>query len=147
MVVPLKNIYKDIYQLDIYQQVLIPQNNSNSCASFFDFYSYIENEEFPARLFGKKDSFGFDFIRMTFYCSNITTKMLHGRTGVELLRISSITSKIEHLPRKCKRLFCRTLKQNGQKSTIIFYLANMIQRHQEVFIKCNESLAEKKCKP
>ena len=143
MAVPLKNIYKDIYELDIYQQVLIPQNNSNSCASFLDFNIYIENGEFHTRLFDKRDTFSFDFIRMQFYCSNIPSKMFYGRTGAEFLRISRLTSKIEHLSRNCKQLYSRILKQNGQKSTIKFSLAKMIQRHQEVFIKYNESINEK----
>ena len=133
MGVPLKNIYKNIYQLDIYQQILIPQNNSNSCASFLDFYIYIENGEFNSRLFDKRDNFGFDFIRMPFYCSNIPSKMFYGRTEAEFLRISRVTSKIERNSRNCKQLFNQILKQNGQKSTIKISSAKMIQRHQEFY--------------
>ena len=80
---------------------------------------------------------------MLFYCSNISSKMFYGRTGAEFLRISRVTSKIEHLSRNCKQLYSRILKENGQKSTIKFSLAKMIQRHQEVFIKYNESINDK----
>ena len=45
------------------------ENNSNYCASFLDIYIYIENGEFHTRLYDKQDNFGFDNVRMPFYCS------------------------------------------------------------------------------
>ena len=71
----------DAYQLDIHQQVLIPQNNSNSCACFLDLYIYIQNREFHTRLFDKRVNISFNFIRMASYWSNIPRKMFYERTG------------------------------------------------------------------
>ena len=66
--------------------------------------------------------------------------MFYGSIGVEFLRISRATSKIEDLTRNCKQLLNRMLKQNGQMRRI--KLIKMIQRHQEVFIKYNKSIEE-----
>ena len=67
--------YKDIYLTEL---ELNKENISNSCASFLDLYIYIENGEFHTRLFDKRDNFGFDIVRMPFYCSNIPGKMFYG---------------------------------------------------------------------
>ena len=131
--------YKDIYPIELELQ---KENNSNSCASFLDFYIYIENGEFHTRLFDKRDNFGFDIVRMPFYCSNVPSKMLYGSIGAGYLRIYRATSKIEDLTRNCKQLLSRMLKQNGQMRRIKFSLIKMIQRHQEVFIKYNKSIEE-----
>ena len=50
----------------------------NSCGSFLDLYVYIENGEFHSRLFDKRDKFGFDIVRMPFYCSNVPVKCSMG---------------------------------------------------------------------
>ena len=131
--------YKDIYPTEL---ELKKENNSNSCASFLDLYIYIENGEFHTRLFDKRDNFGFDIVRMPFYCSNVPSKMFYGSIGAEFLRISRATSKIEDLTRNCKQLLSRMLKQNGQMRRIKFSLIKMIQRHREVFIKYNKSIEE-----
>ena len=68
--------------------------------------------------------------------------MFYGSTGVEFLRISRSTSKIEDLTRNCKQLLSRMLKQNGQMRRIKFSLIKKIQRHQEVFTKYNKSTEE-----
>ena len=131
--------YKDIYPTEL---ELKKENNSNSCASFLDLYIYIENGEFHTRLFDKRDNFGFDIVRMPFYCSNVPSKMFYGSIGAEFLRISRATSKIEDLSRNCKQLLSRMLKQNGQMRRIKFSLIKMIERHQEIFIKYNKSIEE-----
>ena len=89
--------YKDIYPTEL---ELKKENNSNSCASFLDLYIYTENGEFHTRLFGKRDNFGFDIVRMPFYCSNVPSKMFYGSIGAEFLRISRTTTKIKDLTRK-----------------------------------------------
>ena len=61
-----------------------------------------------------QDNFGFDIVRMPFYCSNIPSKMFYGSIGAEFLKISRATSKVEDLSRTCKQLLSRMLKQNGQ---------------------------------
>ena len=94
------------------------------------------------RLLDKRNNFGFDIVRMPFYCSNVSSKMFYGSIGAEFLRISRATSKIEDLTRNCKQLLSRMLKQNGQMRRIKFSLIKMIQRHQEVFIKYNRSIEE-----
>ena len=38
----------------------------------------IENGEFHTRLFDKQDNFGFDIVRMQFYCSNVPAKCSMG---------------------------------------------------------------------
>ena len=129
--------YQDIYPTEL---ELKKKNNSNSSASFLDLYIYIENGEFHTRLFDKRDKIGFDIVRIPFYCSNVPSKMFYGSIGVEILRISRTTSKIEDLTRNCKWLLSRTLKQNGQISRIKFSLIKMIQRHKEIFIKYNKSV-------
>ena len=131
--------YKDIYPTEL---ELRKENNSNSCASFLDLYIYIENGEFHTRLFDKRDNCGFDIVRMSFYCSNVPSKMFYGSIGAEFLRISRATSKIEELTHNCKQLLSRMLKRNGQMTRIKFSLIKMIQRHQEVFIKYNKSTEE-----
>ena len=68
--------------------------------------------------------------------------MCCGSIGVEFLRISRATSKTEDLSLTCKQLLSRLLKQNGQARRIKFSLINMIQQHQEVFIKYNISNEE-----
>ena len=131
--------YKDIYPTEL---ELKKENNSNSCASFLDLYIYIENGEFHSRLFDKRDNFGFDIVRMPFYCPNVPRKMFYGSIGAEFLRISRATSKIEDLTRNCKQLLSRMLKQNKQMRRIKFSLIKMIQRHQDVFIQYNKSTEE-----
>ena len=131
--------YQDIYPTELN---LKKENNSNSCASFLDLYIYIENGEFHTRLFDKRDNFGFDIVRMPFYCSNVPSKMFYGSIGAEFLRVSRVTSKIEDLSHNCKLLLSRMLKENKQMRTITFSLIKMIQRHQEVFIKYNKSIEE-----
>ena len=131
--------YKDIYPTEL---ELNKENNSNSCASFLDLYIYIDKGEFHTRLFDKRDNFGFDTVRMPFYCSNVPSKMFYGSIGAEFLRISRATSKIEDLTHNCKQLLSRMLKQNGQMRRIKLSLIKMIQRHQEVFIKYNKSIEE-----
>ena len=111
------------------------ENNSISCASFLDLYICIESGEFHTRLFDKWDNFGFDIVRMPFYCFNDPSKMFYGSTPAEFLKISRATSKIEDLSHNCKQLLSRMLKQNGQMRRIKFSLIKMIQRHQKVFIK------------
>ena len=101
-------------------------------------YIYIENGEFHTKLFDKRDNFGFDIVRMPFYCSNIPSKMFYGSIRAEFLRISRATSKIEDLSHAYKQLLNRMLRQNRQMRIIKFSLIKMIQRHQEVFIKHNE---------
>ena len=68
--------------------------------------------------------------------------MCCGSIGVEFLRISRATSKTDDLSLTCKQLLSRLLKQNGQARRIKFSLINMIQQHQEVFIKYNISNEE-----
>ena len=68
--------------------------------------------------------------------------MFYGSIGVEFLRISRATSKIEDLTRNCKQLLSRMLKQNGQMRRIKFSLIKMIQWLQEVSIKYNKSIKE-----
>ena len=95
------------------------KNNTNSCAFFLDIYIYIENGEFYARLFDKQDNFGFDIVKMPFYCSDISSKMFYGSIGAEFLRISRTTSKIEDLSRNCKQLLSRMLKQNEENQIFL----------------------------
>ena len=130
--------YKDIYPTEL---ELKKENNSNSCASFLDLYIYIGNGEFHTRLFDKRDNFGFDIVKMPFYCSNVPSKMFYGSIGAEFLRISRATSKIEDLTRNYQ-LLSRMLKQNGQMRRIKFSLIKMIQQHQEVLSKYNKSVEE-----
>ena len=54
------------------------ENNSNSWASFLNIYIYIENRESHTKLFDKQDNFGFDIVRMLFYCSNAPRKCSMG---------------------------------------------------------------------
>ena len=113
-----ENHYKDIYPTEL---KLKKENNSNSCASF-DIYIYIENGESHTKLFDKRDNFGFNIVRMPFYCSRVPNKMFYGSIGAEFLRISRGTSKIEDLSRTCKHLLSRMLKQNRQMRRIKFSL-------------------------
>ena len=73
------------------------ENNSNSCASFLDIYICID----------KQDNFGFDIVRMPFYCSNVLSKSFYGRIEAEFHRISRATSKTEDLSRTCKQFLSR----------------------------------------
>ena len=66
--------------------------------------------------------------------------MFYGNIGAELLRISRGTSKTDYLFRNCKQLLSRMLKQNGHMKRIKFFLTEIIQLHQEVFIKYNKSI-------
>ena len=131
--------YKDIYSTEL---ELNRENNSSSCASYLEICICIENGEFHTKLFGKRDSFAFDIVRMPFYCPNVPNKIFYGSTGVEFLRISIATSKTEDLFRTCTQLLSRMLKQNEQMKRIKFSLIKMFERHQEVFIKYNKSIEE-----
>ena len=111
--------YKAIYPTEL---ELKKENKSNSCTSFLDIYFYIENGEFHAKLFDKQDNFGFDIVRMPFYCSNLPSKIFYGSIGAEFLRISRATSKIEDLSRTFKHLLSGMLKENGQMRYTILYL-------------------------
>ena len=111
--------YKAIYPTEL---ELKKENKSNSCTSFLDIYIYIENGEFHAKLFDKQDNFGFDIVRMPFYCSNLPSKIFYGSIGAEFLRISRATSKIEDLSRTFKHLLSGMLKENGQMRYTILYL-------------------------
>ena len=70
-------------------------------------------------------NFGFDIVRMPFYCSNVPSKMFYGSIEAEFLRISIPTSKIEDLSHTCKQFVSRMLKQNGQMRRIKFSLVKM----------------------
>ena len=102
--------YKDIYPTELELQ---KENDSNSCASFLDLYIYIKNEEFYTRLFDKRNNFGFDIVRMPFYCSTFPSKMFYRSMsiGAEFRIISRAFSKIEDLSRNCKKSSSRTLKK------------------------------------
>ena len=99
--------YKDIYPQEV---ELKKENDNNSFASFLDIYSYIENEDFHTKSFDKRDSFGLNIVTVPFYCPNICSKMFYGSTGVEFLRISRATSKIENLSCTCKQLLIQMLR-------------------------------------
>ena len=45
-----------------------------------------ENGEFHTRLFDKQDNFGFEIVKMPFYCSNIPSKIFYGSIGQSLLK-------------------------------------------------------------
>ena len=102
--------YKDIYPTELEPK---KENDSSCCASFLNLYMYIENGEFHTKLFDKQDNFGFDIVRVPFYCPNVPSKMFYGSTGAEFLRISRATSKTEDLSHNCKQLLSQMLKQNG----------------------------------
>ena len=123
--------YKDIYPTEL---ELKKENNSNSCASFFDIYIYIENGEFHTKVFDKRDNFVFDIVGMPFYCSNVPSKMFYGNTGAEFPRSSRAASKIKDLYRTSKQLLSRFSKQNGKMRTIKFSLIKMIQHHQNLVL-------------
>ena len=103
--------YKNICPTEL---ELKKENNSISCTSFLDLYIYVENGEFHTRLYGKRDNFGFDIVRMPFYCSNIPSKIFYGKIGEEFLRISRATSKIENISGNCKQLLCQMLNKMGK---------------------------------
>ena len=92
--------YKDIYPTELE----LKKENSNFCTSFLHIYIYIENGELHTKFFDKRDNLGFDIVRMSFYCSNVPSKMFYGSIGAEFLRISRATSKNEDLSRTCKQL-------------------------------------------
>ena len=100
------------------------ENNSNSCASFLDIYICIENGEFHTNLFGKRENFDFNIVRIPFYCSNVASKTLHGSIGAEFLRVSRATSKIEYLSRTCKQLLSRMLKNGANEKKQILLNKN-----------------------
>ena len=102
--------YKDIYPTELEPK---KENDSSCCASFLNLYIYIENGEFHIKLFDKQDNFGFDIVRVPFYCPNVPSKMFYGSTGAAFLRISRATSKTEDLSHNCKQLLSQMLKQNG----------------------------------
>ena len=99
-----KKHYKAVYPKEL---ELKKENNNNSCASFLDMYIYTENREFHTKLFDKRDDFGFDNVRMPFYCSNIPSKMFHGSIGAEFLRLSRATSITEDPLRACTQLLIK----------------------------------------
>ena len=70
-------------------------------------YIYTENREFHTKLFDKRDDFGFDNVRIPFYCSNIPSKMFHGSIGAEFLRLSRATSITEDPLRACTQLLIK----------------------------------------
>ena len=128
--------YKDIYPAEL---ELKKENSSNSCASFLDIYIYIKNGEFHTKLFD--NNFGFNIVRMPFYCSSVPGKMFYGNMGAVFLRISRATSKTEDLSHTCKQLLISwILKQNEQMRRIKFSLTKMIQQHQEVLINITNRL-------
>ena len=104
--------------------------------------SFIFTFTLHRRLFDKRDNFGFDIVRMPFYCFNVPSKMFYESIGAESLKSSRGTSKIEDLSRNCKQLLSQMLKRNRQMRRIKVYLLKMIQPLQEVFIKYNKSIQE-----
>ena len=82
--------YKNIYPTEL---ELKKESSSNSCVSFLDIYIYIKNGEFHTKLFD--NNFGFNIVKMPFYCFSIPGKKFCGSTGAEFLRISRATSKTE----------------------------------------------------
>ena len=110
--------YRDIYPAKLETK---KENDNNSCASFLDIYSYIENGEFHTKSFEKRDSSGFSIVRIPFYCSNVPSKIFYGSIGAEFLRISRATSKTEDLSCTCKQLLSRMLKQNGHMRRIKYF--------------------------
>ena len=117
MAVPLRNT-TDIYPAKLETK---KENDNNSCASFLDIYSYIENAEFHTKSFEKRDSSGFGIVRMPFYCSNVPSKIFYRSIGAHFLRISRATSKTEDLSCTCKQLLSRMLKQNGHMRRIKYF--------------------------
>ena len=84
----------------------------------FLIFTFTLKMEIHTRLFDKRDNFGFDIVRMPFYCS----KMFYGSIGAEFLRV---TCKIEDLSLNCEQLLSRMLNQNGQmKENQIFLNKN-----------------------
>ena len=86
--------YKAIYPTELKQK---KENNDNSCSSFLDICVYIKNQEFHTKLFDKRDHFGFDIEEMSFYYSNVSSKMFYRSIGAAFLRIYRATSKTEDL--------------------------------------------------
>ena len=54
---------------------------------------------------------------MSFYCSNVPSKMFYGSIGADCLRNSRGTSKIEDLSRTCKQLLSQKLVLNKKDPT------------------------------
>ena len=123
---------EDIYPTEL---ELKKENDGNSCASFLDHYIYIQNGKFYSRLFDKRDNFVFGIVRISFYCSNIPSRMFYGIIRAEFLRTSRVTTNIENFSRNCKQLLSRMVKQNWQMRNIKLSLIKIIQRHQEDLIK------------
>ena len=67
--------YKDICPTEL---ELKKENNGNSCASFLDVCIYFEYGKCHTTLFDKRDNFGFDSVRMPFYCSNVARNVIWG---------------------------------------------------------------------
>ena len=81
---------------------------------------------------------------MSFYCSNVPSKMFYGSIGAEFpLEFLEQPPKLKIflvLVNSCQK---RMLKQNGQMRRIrFFFLIKMIQRQQEVCIEYNKLIEE-----
>ena len=126
MTVPLRNT---IYPIELE----LKKKKNNSCDFFLDINIYIENGEYHTKLLDKRDNFGFNIVRMSFYCSNVSSKMFDGSIDAEFLRISRATSKIEDLSHPCKQSLMKRIK---------FSLIKTIQRHQEIYIEFIKSIEE-----
>ena len=70
---------------------------------------------------------------MSFWCSNVPSKMLYGIIGAEVLKIYRETNKIADLTCTSEQLLSGMLKQNGKMRRIKFSLIKKIQWHKKKF--------------
>ena len=109
--------YKDICPTEL---ELKRENNSNSCASFFGIYIYIENGEFPTKFFDNQDKFDFDIVIILFYCSSVSSIMFSDSIGPEFLTIPRAASKIEDLSSTSKQLLNIQTKWTNEENQSFF---------------------------
>ena len=106
------------------------ENSDNTDTNFLDLHIKIENGIFTTQLYDKRDSFGFEIIRLPYKNSNIPCRMFYSSIAAECLRICRATSSDIQAILSMKSLILRMTNQGAEKSKMKNFITRAFNRHQ-----------------
>ena len=122
-----ESFYHEIYPEELQ---LNKENEDNTQTNFLDLHIKINNGIFTTELYDKRDSFGFDIIRLPYKNSNIPCRMFYSSIAAECLRICRATSCDTQAIISIKSLLFRMGNQGADKSKMKSCITKMFNRHQ-----------------
>ena len=122
-----ESLHHEIYPEELQ---LNKENEDNLETNFLDLHIKIDNGVFTTQLYDKRDSFGFDIIRLPYRNSNIPCRMFYSSIAAECLRICRATSSETQAILSIKSLLFRMCNQGADNSKMKNFVTRAFNRHQ-----------------